>query len=451
VALALLWAGGAWARARFVVLPFAAGRGVSAEEAERFTRALQAQLGLESLLWVPPAPKAHESPVHAAFARAHRLYRARRFSSAKQGLQRAFVELEKDPEAFEPEEVASAHVLLGAIELRAGSKRRCRQALEDALRLDPGYRPPRGAYPRIFDRELSRARAALRRSTRFPLRIDGPDGAEVLLDGQRLGILPGVRARAVAGTHHLRLKGANGEVHSEWVRVKGPTRLPVLFPPVPEQAALPVLSESVVTPAWAASLAQALAARQADLAALGVLSRTADGGLEASAAVFQQRGAALTPVKPVQFDASFHSADAEALVLSARLSQAADAAQPPVALPYDLSPAPSPVPPSAAALSTASRTPVGPAGAVPTAPRTAPPARLDPVPSATPPPTLASRLSPAPAGQVEEDSGSGSFLSGVPAWVWIVGGVGVAAGAGATYWAIHQRGQPVTGTVEATW
>jgi hypothetical protein len=376
--------------------------------------------------------------VHAAFARAHRLYRARRFSSAKQVLQHAFADLEKDPEAFEPDEVASGHVLLAAIELRAGSKRRCRQALEDALRLNPSYRPPRGAYPRIFDRELARTRAALRRSTRFPLRIDGPDGAEVLLDGQRLGILPGVRAHAVAGTHHLRLKGANGEAFSEWVRVKGPTRLPVLFPPAPAQAALPVLSGSVVTPEWAATLSQALAARDADLATVGVLSRAADGRLEASAAVFQRKGEALTPVEPVQFDASFHTAAAEALVLSARLSQAADATRPPVPLPFDLSPAPKTVPVNTTAPSTVARAPAAPA-------------RLGPVPDAATPPTLASRLSPAPAGRVEEDSGSGSFLSGVPAWVWIVGGVGVAAGAGATYWALHQRGQPVTGTVEATW
>jgi hypothetical protein len=35
--------------------------------------------------------------------------------------------------------------------------------------------------------------------------------------------------------------------------------------------------------------------------------------------------------------------------------------------------------------------------------------------------------------------------------VWIVGGVGLAAGAGATYYAVSQHNRPVTGAVEATW
>lgn len=446
--VALLVAGGAWARARFVVLPFAPARGATAEDAERFTRVLQAQLSLENLLWTKPLPQAQKSPVHAAFARAHRLYRARRFTAAKQVLENAFAELSRDAAAFDADEVASAHVLLGAIELRAGSQRRCRQALEDAVRLNPGYRPPAAAYPRIFDRELSRARDALRKMARYPLRIDGPEGAEVFLDGDRLGILPGVRTKAVAGTHHLRLKGANGEAFSEWVRVKGATQIPVVFPPAPEPSALPALVESVVTPEWARALAEALGARHADRAVLGVVSRRPDGGLEASAAVFQRQGAALTPVEPVHFDGTLHGAEAEALVLSARLSQAADAAQPPVTLPFDLSPAPPAAPatgglappPAGSSAVPAKRTPVA----------AAPPARLSPRPGVARTSPLASRLTPAPATAVQEEGGSGLF-SGVPTWVWIVGGVGVAAGAGATYWAIHQRGQPVTGSVEATW
>lgn len=438
--LALVAGGGAWAKEGFLVLPFTAVRGASGEDAARFTQAVQAQLGLEGLLWVPPAPAPVTRPVHADFVEAQRRYRARRFSQAKASLERAFAALEREPAAFDPQEVASGYVLLAAVELRAGRERHCRRALEQALRADPAYRPPRGAYPPIFERELERARRALRRVPRVALTVEGPEGAEVFLDGKRVGTLPGVRVRVLSGRHHLHLKGAQGEALSEWISVRGATELPVFFPPAPEQEAPPVLSGAVLTPAFASTLARSLEARHATLAVVGVLSPLAGGELEAHAAVFQVQGATFTAVKPVRFDAAFHAADGEARVLAQRLAEAADAHASPVPLPYALVPEPAPTvvaPPAARSAL---------AGDRPTASRLQP--APHPRPDAAPRPLASIAATPQPADGAEA---SGSFLSRVPTWVWIVGGVGVAAGAGATYYAVSQHGRPVTGTVEATW
>jgi hypothetical protein len=470
ILLALLVALPAWAGGPLVLIPFAAGPGSSSQDAERFTRLLSEALAKRALSWTPVRRESSRGPVHAALGVARRLYRARQFTQSRKVLEQALIAQRKAPEGFDAEETAAAWVRIGTIDLRKGSDGKAERAMREAMRIAPGYRPPPGEYPPIVARELERARREVSHGAKAWLTVEGPKGARVEVDGRALGRLPGVRVQLPKGEHHLRLLGADGESFSEWVTLTASTTLPVYFPPTPEHEPLPALTGTQVTAAEVTSLARALEARGAKAAVVGALRGGEPGQLVAQAGLVLASGAGVVLVPSVTFGAGASPAQTAVGVLADSLGQAVNSGGATTPPPVELAPrqsAAAKVPftsgtGSVAAAGTGhdaspSSGAGGQAGTGPSALATQPTA----VPSGGSPGARAVRLTPthdpgaersalSPPAGTEAAGGEGSFLSRVPTWVWIAGGVGVAAGAGATVWAVTRNRGP-SATVEATW
>ena len=433
--LVALFGTAAPAATRVLLVPLVAGPGARPNEAARFDAALARQLdAAESLrpVGLPEPPKDQLTP---ALEKARSLFARERYTQARQLLEAELGKALSANAAGAPATVAAAEVLLGGLELRAGSERKARDAFEQAAALDPHLRAPRG-FPPLVERELDRARAQGQRRPRTELSFEGPEGTAIAIDGASIGSLPGASAPLPPGWHRLDAAGEEGRL-SLWVEVQGATlHLPIVFPPgsAPPTAGLAdELSEGVLTEHFRALLAERCNGASADAAVIGMLWR-GEGQLTLAAAVYSVEKGGFVLLPSLAVDDSFRTLDAEAFREVDAVSAAIRAGQPLLKLP--------------ASLLTGG-----------------PPSELTAVPLGKAPPAGHTDLKPNPGGTLSPRERVGvrvstsapppesrSIFSRVPKWVWIASGAVLVAGAGgATYLAVKKANEGPTGTVAATW
>ena len=403
-------------------VPVVAGPGTTQSEAARIDAALARQLDAsESLRPVgePPPPKDSLAPV---LEQARALVGRDRFTQARVLLEGAVGKTLGANEAGAPATVAQAELLLGGLELRAGSERKARDAFEQAVAIEPHIRAPHG-FPPLVERELDRARDHELRRQRTVIGFEGSEGTTIAIDGVSVGTLPAAGASLLPGWHRLDASGDQGTL-SLWFDAEGASlHLPIAFPPgsAPPGAGLAdALEDGVLTAEFQALLTERCRAASADAAVVGELWR--DGSrLRLSAAAFSVERGGFVLLEPLEVDDTFRTIDAQAFHEVVTLGEALVAKAPVAKLPVSLvtGKPPSPKKPEAARPNLTPTTGVASSGAI---------------------------ASGAPAAR------AGSFFSRVPNWVWIATGAVVLVGAGgATWYAVSKANRGPTGTVSATW
>jgi hypothetical protein len=186
-----------------------------------------------------------------------------------------------------------------------------------------------------------------------------------------------------------------------------------------------------------------LKAANADYALIGYVYKTSDSQLTAGTALFSSRKQGFTTLTPVSFDTDVLTANTEAFKLSEetvkRLTAFGNASQ----LPINLATRPRNA--TVLAKNDANTNPDDMELSGPKSKKVVlvPQPKVKPEEEVQPPVEISEKPNENKPPEVK---------SGVPAWVWIVTGVAVAAGAGVGgYFGISAATKPVTGTVTATW
>lgn len=124
-----------------------------------------------------------------------------------------------------------AHRLLQLARIQLRTKDPAYEAtLAHAVFLDPSLSAGRGATPR-FRKALKRARDKVLSRPRGALKISGPAGARLSLDGRFMGVLPTELTEVFAGEHQLRAR-LRGATWARSVTVRPKLRTAVRMEPV---------------------------------------------------------------------------------------------------------------------------------------------------------------------------------------------------------------------------
>lgn len=452
---------------RVVVVPFAAGEGASETASSKFNALLLEELksrGDVLELVAPPSTKPAPPPEKpgvvkrgpsaeavAALEAGKKAFDDLRFEDAVASLKKGIEGMLVDPATADYEGVTEAYVKLAASQFRMGEEKDAKTALLDFARFAPNYELSAG-FPPIFQREFDKAKKRLDKQPKGTVSIEGPSGATAFLNGRDLGMVPVLDEIVPSGTHYVKVEGTKGEKFGQTVNVtSAPVKVKASFGGPSERGPVVAAKAPLVDPAISASLDSGtqtrltayLKAVNADWALVGYVYKTSDSQLTAGTALFSVKKAAFGALSPVSFDTDVLTANTEAFKLgeevAKRLTSFGSAASLPVALNTR---------PAKAGTTTVARNDT-PTNTNPDELETSGPKskKVVLVPRATepkveeeqPPPDLGEK----PPAEVK---------SGVPAWVWVVTGVAVAAGAGVGgYFGITALTKPVTGTVTATW
>lgn len=467
-------------RPRVVVVPFSVGEGASESSASKFTRLLNEELKTRDDVMdvvAAPATKAAapaEKPAPAATsgakksgpsAEAMAALEAGKKALAELRFDEAMVSLKKgidlllaDPGTADFPAVLEAYISLGVSAFRMGDEKEATAALFNLARLDPNYQLP-GGYPPIFGREFEKAKKKVAKQTKASVSVEGPAGATAFVDGRDLGMVPVVEENLAPGLHYVKVEGSRGERFGQTVEVRaGISKVKATFGGAKEEKAPVVASTGVADPrvgplldADAASrIAAYTRAAGADYAVVGLIYRTGDQQLTAGTALYSAKKQSLGSLPPISFDSDVLTANVEAYkladALQDKLGSFASSSMP-IAL----------VTRGTVKASGTNRQSSGNVGEVAaiTPERKALKAKDAEKPQLTPKQDVLGNKSVVVEDEPKPDEpppGDVVKSRGVPAWVWIVAGVAVAAGGGiGGYFAYAEASKPVTGSVTATW
>jgi hypothetical protein len=455
---------------RVLVVPFVAGNGVPETAAGRFSGAVSDELKSRAdsleLLATPalrpapadkPAAGARRGPdpeALAALDAGRKAFDDLRFEDAMGALRRGITGVLADPASADYPAVVDAYVKLAAAAFRQGEEKEAKTALLELARMSPGYELPPG-FPPVFQLEFAKAKKRLDKQPRGQVSVEGPPGATAFLDGRDLGLTPVLEENVPAGVHYVKVEGSKGERFGQAIEVAGAlVKVRAAFAAGGGERAVvsgpvdPKISQTL-DEATAQRLASLVKATGADYALVGFISSTGDTSLTAVTALYSGKQSAFTVLEPAPFDTEFLAVGTAAFKLVDQVLPRLDRFGASAALPISL---------------------MARKGAVAVAPARTPvvavnkPVDVEDVQAVTPEakkPVLTPVERPlAQPSTVVEIDGTEHLgekppevkRSGVPAWVWVVAGVAVAAGAGVGgYFAYSAATKPVTGTVTASW
>lgn len=456
---------------KLVLVPFAAGEGATEAAAGRFLSLVRDELKTRGDLvelvaapsTKPAAVAAPEKPVAGkkapsaeatgAMEAGKKAYDELRLEDAVPSLRKGIEAMLQDPATADYEGVTDAYVKLAAAAFRLGEEKDAKAALNDLARFSPDFTLPPG-FPPVFQREFDKAKKRLEKQPRGQVSIEGPAGSTAYFDGRDLGMVPVMEENVPAGLHYVKVEGPKGERFGQAVEVKGAlVRVKASFGGSTERA--PVVAKAAVAdPGIAALVDEATQGRlsayakavNADFALVGYVYKTSDSQLTAGTALYSAKKGAFSSLPPVTFDTDVLTANTEAFKVGDEVTRRLTSFGASASLPLNL----------ASRAAKAGTTTVAAADT---------PKNVDPdeVVAATPTakkvvlvPKEPPRVEQPPIAEVEppppDEPKPGEVKSGVPAWVWVVTGVAVAAGAGVGgYFAVTELTKPVTGTVTATW
>ena len=132
------------------------------------------------------------------------------FESAASALRRGVDALLESGSPADTTLLAEGLVDLAVASMRSGDRAGAQAALADLARFCPDHVVRGARYPPVFLREAESARLAVEQGPHASLSIEGPRGAEVLIDGRPAGVLP-VRLAVPEGRHRVSV-GAQAKV-----------------------------------------------------------------------------------------------------------------------------------------------------------------------------------------------------------------------------------------------
>lgn len=450
-------------KARVVVLPFASGEGASETASAKFHGLLLEELksrGDVIELVAPPSTKAAPPPEKpgvvkrsgpnpeavAALESGKKAFDDLRFEDAVANLKKGIEGMLSDPATADYEGVTDAYVKLAAAAFRMGEEKEAKNALVEFARFAPNYELSAG-FPPIFQREFDKAKKRLDKQPKGTISIDGPSGSTAFLDGRDLGMVPVNEEIVPGGTHYVKVEGTKGEKFGQTVNVTGPVKVKASFGGGTERAPVVAAKPVIVDPGITASLDSGTQSRlsaylkavNADWALVGYVYKTSDSQLTAGTALYSARKSQFATLTPVSFDTDVLTANTEAFKLGEELVKRLNSFGAAASLPINLA-----TRPRNATVLAKNDTPSNPDEIQVSGPKAKKYVLVPQKPvEEQPPPDMGER----PPEEIKPD-----VKSGVPAWVWIVTGVAVAAGAGVGgYFGITALTKPVTGTVTATW
>lgn len=412
VAVVLFWGLSAFAdRPRLLLTPWAKGEGVSERAAVRLEALMVEGLQESGALELVQLPQVAEM-----MEGGKRALEALRFEEAAATFSRALALLVAEPAKAEPSSLNECYLGLATALLRLGEEREAKEALIALACVAPNLRLP-SAYPRALRREFDKAKRRVLNRPRGPLAIDGPKDARVRVDGRELGRVPVLIDWTVVGRHLVQVEGAGGERFGRFVDLNPRlTKVHASFDP----DAL-VLDEG--------NLKQLSAFTQvagAGYALMGAVSRSSGTRLTAGLALYVRSLDAVSPLEPFRLEAEEALVRSQIQTIGEEIVRRLTSAGPPAALPVSLVVRPRPAPERA--------------------PLVLPPALLPQVVDQE------ARGLGALSLEARPQSPQAAVRQGPPIWVYVAGGVAVAAGLGVGgYFGISALTRPVTGTVNASW
>jgi hypothetical protein len=403
----------------------------------------------------PKKEKASSSKEAAeALAQGQQLMDDLKFEDAVAALKKGIELAEAEPATADFRDVDYALVRMAAGYVRMGEEKKAQQALFQVARLNPDYQLPEGQFPPVFRHEFEKAQKRAEKSAKGTLSIDGPSGATAFLNGRDLGMLPVQQENVAVGMHYVRVEGAHGERFGQAVEVKASgAKVHAAFSGGAAAAAVVAVELRVgssLQPDTATRAAQVCKALDAEFLVVGYVSRAGERRLAIGSALYSARRQGFARLKRFEFDEDVVTANVEAFQLADEVVSRVKAFESPDPLPLSLS----------------GEAPTVVAKATPTEVRR---------PSKPPSDAVVTPLVPkegeegAPRvralqhkSEIVDARGTGSTAEeptehktvsggGVPWWVWVVAGAGVAAAAGGGYFAYSQATRPVTGSAGFSW
>jgi len=436
---------------RVEVLPFLPAAGVSEDTARRLTGQAREELSRRR-----DALELTALPADAArlLDQGRRDLAALQLESAKQNLEAGLEAAFASPLEVTSAQLVDAYLALAATELRRGEETGAKRAFAGLLRLAPGFQLPNGRFPPVFGRELEKARRVFASAPRGAITVQGPPGAVAHVDGLAVGRVPVTQGNLAYGRHWVSVELPDAgttatavEVHAPEVQVRAPF-LWVSQPPLPRVAFVGLLDSRL-----SGELQARLRRVSSDAAVVAtVVPGPRENQTTVISAVYLARENSYRLLGqltlPLDTPANF-SGWGEDLACSLKKPGPQPAVLPHAMLPLVQPSRPSTEPalPAKVAL-------------VPVLPATPSPERAPLLSADAPSPVAPSpaRVSAPPrvveALRPEEVKAAAVVTSTekpLPWWLWVVGGVGVAAVAGGTYYGVSQANRPVTGTVTARW
>lgn len=442
---------------KLVVAPFSTGEGATEVATTKFQNLLGEELKKDTTLDLVARPqtrapvsakKGPSAEAVAALKAGKQAYDELKFDEAVPQLRTAIAGLLADPASADFEVISDALIKLAAGAFRMGEEKEAKATLYELARLAPSFEMPAG-FPPVFQKEFEKAKKRVDKQPRGQLVVEAPPGSTAYIDGRDLGLVPVTEENVSAGVHYVRVDGGKGQVYGEVVDVKGQqVKVKASYGGAPASGVeLPRL-EAALDDAVASKIAAYTRAAQADWALVGVVYRSSDAQLTCATALFSVKKQAFVALKPVAFDTDVLTANTEAFKLAQELSQRVANLGTPSPLPIPL---------------------VTKAQVAIAATKPAQPEKTDDVEIVAP--KRRGALLPKPV-EVRAIEGTSTVLDdaaspqrvdastskpaeaskGVPAWVWVVTGIAVAAGAGVGgYFVVREVTRPVTGTVNASW
>jgi len=439
---------------KLVLLPLVAGEGASDTAAGKFTSVLTEEFkGRDDVLTLVPAPAAvravkagPKGASNSANAEANAWIEAGKTALRNNELEAAADKLKKgidaamgDPASADVPLLVEAYVGLAAAQFRLGNQKDASTSLAGVVRLSHDFQL-NSDYPPVFVRELEKARHKLDKLPRTSLSIEGPAGSTAYVDGRDLGMVPVVEENLPSGPHLVKVEGPRGERFGQTVELKsGMSKVRASFGgdgPAPAGVGDPRLA-SVIDAAFADRFLGWVQAAGAEFAVVGVVYRTGEQQLTGGLAVYNLKTKGFSVLSPLGFDAEVLTANVEAFRFADEIQKRIDNWPGNDRLPANLVTKPTVKAGSAAVA--VSDVPL----VVPERKAVKPKVTVDAPPEVPPVAVVEQPVNDLPPDEVKK---------GVPVWVWVAGGVALAAGAAVgSYFAISYATKPVSGTVTASW
>jgi hypothetical protein len=423
---------------KLVVAPFSLGEGATEKAAAQFRTLVEDELRKEGSLELVARPsttrttgKAAQAEASQSLSDAQKAYDELRFEEAVPGFKRAVDLMLADPATADFDAIANAWVKLAAGGFRMGEERDAKAALYELARLRPDMALPAG-FPPVFQKELEKAKKRVEKQPRCTLTVEGAAGSTVYIDGRDLGMVPVTEEGLSAGIHYVKVEGGKGNRFGKQVELKpGANKVQATFGAAGQPALLEPKVESKLDEAAAARAIAYAKAAGAELALLGLLTRTSDAQLTLVPALYSVRRQGFVMPARVAFDVDVLTANTEAFRLAADVVRVASGPGAVAALPVVMAAK------SSVVVSRADK----PLADI----EVASPTRKAIVPGEV------RTVDGSAVAAGEPVRGQPTAKPGVPGWVWVVitgvvvAGAGVGIGVG-----ISQATRPVTGRVTAT-
>jgi hypothetical protein len=463
----------ALAPVKIVVIPFAPGFGSSDALASKMTSLIAEQVRSKAEIFelvegVSKSDKFAEGSkksngpkreVLVALAEGKKAMEELRFDEAIPALKKGLELMLTDPASADFEMVCEALVKLSVAAFRTGHEKEAKSQLLELARLSPRFELPPN-YPPVFLKEFEKARKKVAKLSRGQLSVEGPPGSIASVDGRELGPVPRLEENLPIGAHYVKVVGATGERFAEALELKnGMSKVKASF-----STARGVVASLAPSGATATALlvpleidesvrqqVQAFAQRAgAEFALVGHVAKTSETLMTAGAALYSVKKNEFSLLPAALFDTDAESAKTEAVALVSALEKKAKNFGEFTRLPFVLVKNRRSAESQLSSSNERSRK---------TEPGRIPQSLGGPEESDLKNPGKSQSL--VPLAKPEDDAAiaiktanpsAEKPRAGISPWVWIAGGVALAAGAGlGGYFGYQAATKPVTGTVTATW